>query len=446
MQTLKQARLLTRLLIFLLVIASLILISWVLAYPRFPASSPALARLYFMGAMDNRRGPSTDGLIEDLQTRLRANATDWQAYSQLGVAYLQKARETGDPTYYQKAEDALDQALALEPEDYTAISAKGGLALARHQFLAALEWGERARQLNPERSYAYGIIADAQVELGRYPEAVQTLQLMVELRPDLSSYSRISYLRELHGDTAGALDMMRQGVEGGAPNTENTAWTRTQLANLYFNLGNLKEAEHEYQQTLELRPGYLYALAGLARVRAAQGRTEEAITLLTQVNQAMPLPEFVIALGDIYQGAGQFEAAQRQYELVAVIQQLYEANGVDLDLEMALFNADHGRDLPETVTQARRVFAQRPSIQAADALAWALYQVGEYQEAQSFSQQALQLGTQDALKLFHAGMIAYRLDQEAQAQSYLQRALELNPYFSILYAEEARQTLKELES
>jgi tetratricopeptide (TPR) repeat protein len=267
---------------------------------------------------------------------------------------------------------------------------------------------------------------------------------MVELRPDLSSYSRISYLRELHGDTTGALDMMRQAVEGGAPNTENTAWTRTQLANLYFNLGNLKEAEYEYRQTLELRPGYLYALAGLARVRAAQGRTEEAITLLTQVNQAMPLPEFVIALGDIYQSDGQLEAAQQQYELVAAIQQLYEANGVDLDLEMALFNADHGRDLSKAVTQARRVFAQRPSIQAADVLAWALYQVGEYQEAQSFSQRALQLGTQDALKLFHAGMIAYRLGQEAQARTYLQHALELNPYFSILYAEEARQTLKEL--
>src|SRR5688572_17057626 len=112
MQTLKQARLLTRLLIFLLVVASLVLISWLLAYPRFPAASPALAKLYFMGAMDNRTGPSTEGLIEDLQVRLRADDRDWQAYSQLGVAYLQKARETGDPTYYQKAEKALDQALA----------------------------------------------------------------------------------------------------------------------------------------------------------------------------------------------------------------------------------------------------------------------------------------------------------------------------------------------
>jgi tetratricopeptide (TPR) repeat protein len=392
-----------------------------------------------------RAGASTDHLIKSLQTRLRTSPDDWQAYSQLGGAYLQKARETGDPVYYQKAEAVLQSGLSLEPEDYTAVSAMGALALARHQFVAALDWGERARQINPDRAYAYGVIADAQVELGRYPEAIQTLQTMVDLRPDMASYSRISYLRELHGDTEGAIKMMQQAVESGIFNSENTAWTRTQLANLYFNQGNLDQAEVEYQRTLEGLPGYVYALAGLGHVRAVQGRTEEGIALLTQASQAMPLPEFVIALGDIYLATGQPDVAQKQYELVRAIQRLCQANGVDLDLEIALFDADHRHDPAATAARARQAFTRRPSIHAADVLAWTLYQSGDYRAAQSFSQQALHLGTQDALKLFHAGMIAYRLGDYAGAQSYLERALTINPYFSVLHADEARYTLEKLQ-
>lgn len=429
----------------LLIVAVLALVSWGLAQARASVSAPDLPEDYLANTA-YRTSASTDHLIESLQSRLRASPDDWQAYSQLGVAYLQKAREIGDPAYYQKAEGVLQSGLSLEPEDYTAVSAMGALALARHQFLAALDWGERARQINPDRAYAYGVIADAQVELGRYPEAIQTLQTMVDLRPDMTSYSRISYLRELHGDTQGALDMMQQAVESGVFNSENTAWTRTQLANLYFNRGNLEQAEVEYQRTLEGLPGYVYALAGLGHVRAVQGRTEEAVALLTQASQTMPLPEFVIALGDIYLATGRPDAARKQYELVRAIQRLYQANGVDLDLEIALFDADHGQDPAATAARARQAFMHRPSIQAADVLAWALYQAGDYQAAQSFSQQALRLGTQDALKLFHAGMIAYRLGDYASARSYLNRALTINPNFSLLYADGARRTLEKLRS
>ena len=168
--------------------------------------SARLQEVYgYLADSASRTNASTDKLIRTLQDRLRTNPNDWQSYSQLGLAYLQKARETGDPTYYQKTEEALDKALSMQPSDYASISAKGALALARHDFSAALEWGEKARQINPDRTYAYGVIADAQVELGRYDEAIQTLQTMVDLRPDMSSYSRISYIRELHGDTDGAL-------------------------------------------------------------------------------------------------------------------------------------------------------------------------------------------------------------------------------------------------
>jgi tetratricopeptide (TPR) repeat protein len=268
---------------------------------------------------------------------------------------------------------------------------------------------------------------------------------MVDLRPDISSYSRISYLRELHGDTEGALEMMQLAVDSGTPNSENTAWVRTQLANLYFNSGDLQSAELEYQRTLQNRPDYVYALAGLGRVRAAQEEMDEAIKLLNQAVGIMPIPEFVITLGDLHHVIGQEEKANQQYQLLSTIEKLQRANGVDMDMEIALFNADHDRNLEETMALARKAYANRPSIHGADALAWALYKTGNYEEAQMYSEEALRLGTEDSLKLFHAGMITLKLGDKPQAREYLEQALAINPYFSILHADEARTTLNTLQ-
>ncbi|MDQ3007634.1 MAG: tetratricopeptide repeat protein [Chloroflexota bacterium] len=434
-----------RVIIFSLIILAVIVISWGIASTR--ASTMGLdgdGGYSVDGA--SRISTSIDEQIQTLQGLVRDNPNDWQSYSQLALAYLQKARETGDPSYYQKVEEALSKTAGHQADDYATVSAMGSLALARHQFQSALELGERARQLDPDRTYAYGVIADAQIELGQYDAAVETLQTMVNLRPDMSSYSRISYIRELNGDNEGALEMMQSAVDAGVPNAENTAWTRTQLAHLYFNSGNLDQAELEYVRTLNDRPGYVYALAGLGRVRAAQGKPDEAIELLTEATNVMPLPEFVITLGDIYQVNGQLDAAQQQYNLVGAIEQLFKANGSDMDMEIALFNADQDKELAATVALARKAYANRPSIHAADVLAWALYKTGNYDEAMTYSEEALQLGTQDALKLFHAGMIAYRLGDNDQAQEYLQQAIEINPHFSILYSNEALQTLDLLKA
>ncbi len=445
MQTIPQSRSFNRVIIAALAIMLVIAVSWWF-------NSARNSTLHFADANPFLSDPSAlastsiDSRIQSLQNQIRSNAKDWQAYSELGLAFLQKARETGDPTYYQKSEEALNKAVSFQADDYLSISARGALALARHQFHVALEFGEQARLFNPDRTYAYGVIADAQIELGQYSEAVDTLQTMVNLRPDMSSYSRISYIRELHGDTAGALDMMQRAVDSGTPNAENTAWSRTQLATLYFNTGKLDRAETEFEHTLQDRPNYVYAIAGLGRVRAAQGDTDEAIKLLTQAIAIMPMPDCVITLGDLYESTGQHAAANQQYKLVGAIEQLYRANGVDLDMEIALFNADHEQNLQETLTLARKAYENRPSIQGADALAWALYKNGNFAEAQKYSKEALQLSTKDSLKLFHAGMIALKLGDKVYAHQYLEQALTINPHFSFLYAEEAQQTLQTLQA
>ena len=255
------------------------------------------------------------------------------------------------------------------------------------------------------------MIGDAQIELGMYPEAVQSFQTMVNTLPDLSAYSRVSYARELYGDLKGAEVAMSQAVEAGGPNAENTNWTRVQLGNLYYEQGQFAEAEKQYQTALNAYPGYPYAEAALGNIAAARRDYATAITLYNHVVNIMPLPQFVIALGDIYATAGQKDQAAQQYGLVQVEEQLYQANGVDQDAELALFDADHNHDLPGALDKARSAYGRRPSITVADVLAWTLYQTGNYEQAQQMMSQALRSGTKNALMDYHAGMIAYRLGQ-----------------------------------
>jgi tetratricopeptide (TPR) repeat protein len=408
--------------------------------------APPLATERLRAAADRRGVNKPDQLIWEYQDRIHRDSGDVRAYELLGAAYLQRARETGDPSYYGKAQSVFDEALSRDPQDVEALLGAGALANARHQFREALELGERARSLNPTISRVYGVIADAQIELGMYDAALDTLRQMVELRPDLSSYSRISYARELHGDTVGAIEAMQRAIVAGGPATENTLWVRVQLGNLYFNRGDVPEAEQTYSQALAQAPDYVYALAGLARVRAAQSRFDDSIDLYTQAIARMPLPEFVIGLGETQEAAGRPADAAKQYELVQAMQQLFAASGVDTDLELALFDADHGRDPRAALALARAAYERRPSIKAADTLAWALLKAGQPVEARRYADEALRLGTRDALMLYHAGMIAMAQGDHAAARQRIEEALAINPHFSPLYAPGARQALAELSA
>jgi tetratricopeptide (TPR) repeat protein len=409
-----------------------------------PASSSEGIDLNLQAAL--RPAITTQATIVKLQAQIRVAPADPQLYAELGEAYLQRVREIGDPTYYTKAGQVLARALELDPRNVEAEIGSGALALARHDFKAGLAFGLRARSLEPTIPRIYAVIGDAQTELGMYSAAVRTVQHLVDMAPDLDSYSRASYLRELYGRIPDAITAMQLAVETGAPNKEGTEWVRVQLGNLYFNHGDLVTAEQQYNHALADLPNYVPALVGVAQVRVARHRYADAISLYTKSIQLMPLPAYVIALGDVYATIGAQNRAARQYALVKVIDKLLNANGVDTDLETALFYADHRIDLPTSLAKARKAYAARDSIQTADGLAWTLYTLGRYTEAQRYANEALRLGTQDALKIFHAGMIARALGQKSRAITYLRRALKVNPYFSLLYSDMAAQSLKQLET
>src|SRR5712691_9118665 len=318
----------------------------------------------------------TAAQIARLQDTLRASPNDVRSYDLLGLAYQQRARETGDPTYYTKSEGVLRRALRLAPNDLLATSGLGSLALSRHRFREALALGLRARALSPWTARNYGVIGDAQIELGRYDKAFRAFDRMAGLKPSLSSYARVAYARELLGNVGGAARAMRLAVEAAVGQPEALAWTHVQLGKLFWSQGRIGAAADEFRAAHAAFPRYVYAYDALAQVAAARGRLKIAIALERRATDVIPLPQFVSALGDMYRVSGDARDARKQYALVDVIRRLLIANGVKTDLETALFEVDHGIRLPASLALARVAQHERPSIDGDDVLAWALERTG----------------------------------------------------------------------
>jgi tetratricopeptide (TPR) repeat protein len=373
--------------------------------------------------------------VAGLQAELRQRPDEPRLLSRLGVAYLARARETADPSFYAKAAGVLARASELAPHDPATMTARGLLDLGRHEFRAALAWATRALRANPDATEAYGVLFDAQAELGRYDAAVATAQAMVDRKPAQGSLARASYARELLGDAGGALTAMTQAAAAGGGNAGDRAYVQTLVGNLHLGAGRLPQAEAAYRRALDGLPGYGLAEVGMARVLAARGELAAAARLLEPAADRLPLPATVALLGDVRAAQGDARAATGQYRLVRAIERLNRANGVAVDLELARFEADHARDAgadpARAVAMARHAMAERPTIFAADALGWALRQAGRAREALPHARAAVRLGTRDALLWYHLAAAEADLGLTAPARRHLAKALAINPYLTV---------------
>ncbi len=369
------------------------------------------------------------------QAQLRNDPDNPDALTGLGFAYLARARETGDPSFYRLSGTAFEQGATARPNDLRTLVGRGLLASAQHNFPAALQFGQSAAAAAPRSADPLAVVADAQIELGRYPEAAGTLQRMVDLKPNLASYSRVSYLRELHGDVPGAIAAMTMAVEAGGGTPADRAYVQTLLGDLLRNTGQLTEASAAYESAQRSVRGYGAADVGLAQIDAAHGKYDAAARRLSALVERQPLPDTVALYGDVLAASGDTAAAAEQYALVNTILALEKANGVSVDLESARFAADHARDPgadPAAAVQlARTAASQRPTVYAADILAWALRQAGQPAAARVESDRALRLGTRDATFHLHRSRIEADLGNRSEAQRHLRTAIEINPALGV---------------
>jgi tetratricopeptide (TPR) repeat protein len=298
--------------------------------------------------------------------------------------------------------------------------------------------------MGPQNADAFGVVGDALLELGRYEEAFATFQTMIDTRPDLTSYARVSYARELLGDIEGAVDAMRTAFES-AGTASDAAWAAHQLGELELGRGDVEAATGWFERGLALDPDQVANLGGLARSAWVRGDARLAIERFQDVVARRPSVEDVAILGDLYAATGHPDLAEAQYAVVEAARELARSNGVNVDLEIALFDADHG-DPEGALAAARAEWQRRKSIHVADAYAWALYANGRFREAERLSDRALSLGTRNAAFLYHAAMIQRALGREAVARHLMNRVLALNPRFSVLHAATVERVRSELEA
>jgi tetratricopeptide (TPR) repeat protein len=378
--------------------------------------------------------------IASLQSRLRRLPSDSASWAALGSAYIQQARVTGDPSYYAKAAGVLRRSFEEKPDDNAvALTAEAALAAGRHDFARALRLARASQRVNRFSSVNQGMLVDALVELGRYGQAIGAAQRMVDLKPAVPSYTRVSYLYELRGDVDGARYAMRRALDL-AYSADDKAFCLFELGELAWNQGDLDDAARFYQRGLALDADYVPLLYGTAKVEAALGRAAQAVDDFQAVVDRYPSPSYVIEYADLLASLGLDAEAARQRQLVNAQQRIFTSAGVNLDLELALYDADHGR--PDgALASARRAFAERKGIFVEDAFAWALHVNGRDREALVHARHAARLGTRSALLAYHRGKIEQSLGLRRAAANSLRSALAINPWFSPVLAPDARRSL-----
>jgi tetratricopeptide (TPR) repeat protein len=385
-----------------------------------------------------------DQQIQVYQKNAQLNPHDVANLNRLSYAFIQKVRQTADASFGASAEQLLNQALKIDPKNYESLYYLALVQMSQHRFVDAKKSALSAIAVEPSNSDAYGALGDATYELGQYEECAAAYQKMLDRRPSTASYSRAAYYRKLIGDVSGAADLLKRAYELADYNDpENRAWCLFQLGNLAFGAGKLDEAEKLYSMAVEIFPNYYNALAGLGKVNAALGKTENSINYYKKAINIVPMPEFVSALGDVLTAAVRSQEAKRQYELVEFIGNLSKINKEIYNRQLALFYADHvDQKRTDALKMTEEELKFRKDIYGYDAYAWCLYKNARYKEAAESMQKALRMKTPDAMLYFHAGMISSALNRNVEARKYLQKALELNPHFHPLFAKTAHDKLQ----
>ena len=387
-----------------------------------PVPAPAAARP--APGIDPAALADRTNVVATLQARLRSTPKDHRAWSNLALAYVEKARTTADPTYYRKADSALARAQKLAPGDSVLLTARGALAAARHDFRAALRASDAALRVNPYSAQAEAVRSDALTELGRYDAAARAASRADDLDPGPSTFARLSYQAELRGDLDEARRLMRLSMKAAGTSASSYAFAAFHLGELSRAQGRPAAAAHYYRNALDADPTYLPALAGRARLAVARGDIAAAERDYSRVVSRLPLTEYVVELGELYQATDRPQQAEQQYAVATATARLLAANGVSTDLETAVFQADHGSPA-DALAAARAAWAERHSIHTADALGWALHAAGRERQALRYVRLATRLGTPDPRLLFHRGAVEAALGLPAAA-GHLRSALRLD--------------------
>jgi tetratricopeptide (TPR) repeat protein len=390
--------------------------------------------------------------VSMLQNKIVANAVDTKSIIALANYFILEGRVTGNYAYYDKAAMKLvNNVLKTDANNFEALTLKSLVYLSQHHFADGLATAQHARNIIPYNAFVHGILVDGYVEMGNYDSALIAAQNMMDIRPDLRSYARASYLREINGDYPGAIEAMKMAIDAGAPGDEATEWSRIQIGHLYENTGDLKNAEMNYQIALNERPGYMYALAGMARIALASKDYNKAIDYYQQAAKDAIEGAFKEEMATVYLLSGQKEKATELTQ--AVINELDknakaatadESIGHYADKELAYAYLSIN-NFDKALEHALLEYNRRPkNIDVNETVAWMYYKKGEAAKALPYLKTAFITKSKNPTLLCRAGLIYAKTGDTGNAKKLLQQGLQANPNIDELLKAEAIQVEKSL--
>ena len=379
---------------------------------------------------------TTHANVKKLRQELETKPEDARTLLMLAKEFMQEGRVTGDYSYYNKAAlDIISKVLAKDPRNFEAICLKSMVFLSQHRFAEGKAVAMDAMKANPYNSFVYGLLCDANVELGSYDDAVKMADKMVTIRPDIRSYSRVSYIREIFGDMPGSIEAIKMAVSAGYPGQEDTEWARMVLGHLYEDTNNLDKAAEQYQTALRERPDYPFALAGMGRISMYKKDYPGAIEYFEKARKIMTDVSFLEQLTVLYRLNNQPKEADEcaRVTLNALLAdnltaQKNQDQGHYSDMELAnlyLQQNEPGKALQHAQTEHQR----RPeNIDASETLAWAYYRNGQPKEALEYVTTVLRTNSQHPERLVKMGVIMAANGQAKEGTDLINKGLSLKPY------------------
>ena len=283
----------------------------------------------------------------------------------LAALFIQEARVTGEhPHYYPAALQMLNEILEAKPTNkdllFRALSAKAAVELSLHEFGKALVTAQEAVKINPYNAQLYGVLVDAHVELGQYPQAVEMADKMVSVRPDLRSYSRVSYVREIYGQVDGAKEMLELAAKAGIPGQEARSWALLTLGKLYHIYGEPEKARSLFEGILTERPDYPFAIAALGELDLEQKKYDQAEKQLKRAVEIIPEVGFYEALAQLYRETGRNAEYEKLIPQIETMMQEDSEKGHNMRMEQALLYSDLALDLDKALAFAKEEYIKRP--------------------------------------------------------------------------------------
>lgn len=389
--------------------------------------------------IDPGDGRDLTQVVADLQASLRRVPDDHVTWANLALAYVEQVRVSGDTTLYEKAEDAVDHSLAIEPDDnVAALAATSALHAVKHEFGDALDYADEALSIDPYHPAALALRIDALTELGRYREQMRALRVADRRQPGVPVVARYAYAWELRGEVTRAIALLRRSAASA------TGGDRTHLLTLRADLerrrGRTAVAASLLTTVRRLDPDYLPALISRARLAAAEGRTSRSARLWLRIVTLADHPEHRVELGETYLALGRDRLAQEQFATLFDYAASKDAVALGRELDVALFMSDHG-DPAVGLAAARAEWRSRKGVPAADALGWTLHQVGRDARALHLARLATRLGTPDPHFWIHRGLIEASLGRDSQARQHLTYGLEIGGGMSVWQVRRAEHVL-----